>query len=328
MRVVLLRPDRIGDCVIGSCAVGDLRRALPEADLLWVVRNANAGLFSGADFPAGLCAYDEADGVDALATRLKAWRADVAVLLSPDASADRAVLAAGIPVRLGFRSEIPGALTATPGCDKQDGLKHEADYARDLLRSIPGVHIPAMLPLRPVVRPAEDGRWREMLASAARNRGLLVVHPGAHAGKSVVPEAVWMEAALRLAGRTGLIPVVIGAASATRLVREDVCDLRGRLSLEGTAGLLAEATLCLSRDSGPAHLAAAVGCPTVCVFLENTPKMGPVRWTPLGDAVRTLVPPPPRGYEKAFFELYRRRAVRSVTADAIIDAASALLASR
>lgn len=103
-------------------------------------------------------------------------------------------------------------------------------------------------------------------------------------------------------------------------------DLRGKLSLGATARMMGAAKLCLSRDSGPAHIAAGMGCPTVCVFLENTPAMGPVRWTPLGPAVRTVVPEvTPRWYEKWCFGLYRKRAAGAIKPAMILAAAEALL---
>ena len=58
MKIALIRPDRIGDCVIGSVAINDLRAALPDAEIFWVVRKPMAALFAGRDFPVKLVVYD------------------------------------------------------------------------------------------------------------------------------------------------------------------------------------------------------------------------------------------------------------------------------
>lgn len=331
-RIVLIRPDRIGDCVIGSVAINDLRIALPEAEIFWVVRKPMAALFAGKDFPAKLVAYDETAGPGTLAEQLKRIRPDAVVLLNAHPLTDAAAAMCGAPVRIGYRTSLKSSLTGVSGLNKEDGLMHEAEYARDLLRRLPGVRTAHLAAMTPCVCPAAvDGEWRESLGDAALAKGFFVVHPGAHGAKTRIPISVWAEVAGVLSAKTGYTPVLVGEASGAS--PEDrwpqsvpAIDLRGKLSLGATARMLASAKLCLSRDSGPAHIAAAMGCPTVCVFLENTPSMGPVRWTPLGPTVRTVVPEvTPRRYEKWCFGLYRRRAVGAIRPGAILAAAEASL---
>jgi ADP-heptose:LPS heptosyltransferase len=71
-----------------------------------------------------------------------------------------------------------------------------------------------------------------------------------------------------------------------RLVGEGAVDLTGRLSLGGTLGLARRSRLFLGNDSGPRHLAAAAGTPTVGVFWgPNVTSFGPLA----GAANRVLV---------------------------------------
>ncbi len=332
LRIALVRPDRIGDCVIGSVAISDLRIALPDAEIFWVVRKPMAALFAGKDFPAKLVVYDEAAGPGALAEQLKKIRPDVVVLLNSHPLTDAAAAMCGALIRIGYKASLKSSLTGASGLNKDDGRMHEAEYARDLLRLIPGVrtaHLAAMTPC--VHPPAVDSEWRGLLGDAALARGFFVVHPGAHGAKARLPIPVWAEVAVALSAKTGYVPVLVGESVGTSA--EDrwpasvpAVDLRGKLSLGATARMLASAKLCLSRDSGPAHVAAAMGCPTVCVFLENTPAMGPVRWMPLGRAVRTVVPAvTPRWYERWCFGLYRKRAVGTIRPNAILAATESLL---
>jgi ADP-heptose:LPS heptosyltransferase len=69
-------------------------------------------------------------------------------------------------------------------------------------------------------------------------------------------------------------------------------DLRGATDLAELAWLLGSAALCAARDSGPAQLAAAMGCRTLVFFVDPRPILGPVRWTPLGPRVEVLTPAP------------------------------------
>lgn len=329
MRIALIRPDRIGDCVIGSVAVNDLLVALPGAEIFWVVRKPMGALFSGKDFPARLVLFDEAAGPGALAEQLKKIRPDAVVLLNSHPLTDAAAAMCGAPIRIGYKASLKSSLTGVSGLNKDDGLMHEAEYARDLLRLLPGVRTAHLAEMTPCVSPpAVDGEWRGLLGDEAIAKGFFVVHPGAHGKKARVPVGVWREVAGVVSAKTGYIPVLIGEDRSDGWpAAVPAIDLRGKLALGSTARLLAHAKLCLSRDSGPAHLAAAMGCPTVCIFLEDTPSMGPVRWTPLGRAVATVVPrtPPPRWYEKFFFGLYRKRAAGAIEAGEVTQAAMALL---
>jgi len=51
MRIALIRPDRIGDCVIGSVAINDLRLALPGAEIFLGRAQTDGGAFRGQGFP-------------------------------------------------------------------------------------------------------------------------------------------------------------------------------------------------------------------------------------------------------------------------------------
>ena len=56
------------------------------------------------------------------------------------------------------------------------------------------------------------------------------------------------------------------------------------------AALFEKAELVISNDSGPAHIAAAVGAPTVSIFGRWQPGLNAERWRPLGDKTEIVVP--------------------------------------
>jgi ADP-heptose:LPS heptosyltransferase len=58
------------------------------------------------------------------------------------------------------------------------------------------------------------------------------------------------------------------------LALEGIRDLRGRLRLPQLVGALRRSRLCLAVDSGPLHLAAAAGCPTVALFGTDSAGIG------------------------------------------------------
>jgi ADP-heptose:LPS heptosyltransferase len=117
-----------------------------------------------------------------------------------------------------------------------------------------------------------DDRDQAAAALAADDRPLVVLHPGAND-----PRRRWPVERLAVVGgelaRKGARLAVVGTAADQRLVGQllasldgNAADLAGRLGLGGLAGLLEQATLLVGNDSGPRHLAAAVGTATVAVY--------------------------------------------------------------
>lgn len=110
-----------------------------------------------------------------------------------------------------------------------------------------------------------------------------VLHPGAHlADRRWPPEG--FGAVGRTLARAGIVPVITGDKDETGLARHtaNLCGrpsvpIAGRLSVGGTAAILAGARVVITNDTGISHLATAVGAPSVVVFTASDPH----RWAPL-----------------------------------------------
>jgi heptosyltransferase III len=121
----------------------------------------------------------------------------------------------------------------------------------------------------------------------------VVLHPGS--GDNF-PGRRWSEAGFaavgrRAAERHGAAVVVTGSAAEEALCARVAAgsgtaavSLAGRLSLEGLVALLARADALVSNDTGPVHLASALGRPVLALFGPNTP----VLYGPLSKGSRTL----------------------------------------
>ncbi|MFI6818219.1 glycosyltransferase family 9 protein [Nonomuraea sp. NPDC050328] len=112
--------------------------------------------------------------------------------------------------------------------------------------------------------------------------GYVVVHPGASVPARAWPAGRHREAVAALA-EEGLAVVVTGGPGERELTAEVAgshgLDLGGRTSLPELAGILARAGVLVSGNTGPAHLAAAVGTPVVSLFAPVVPAG---RWAPYG----------------------------------------------
>lgn len=207
--------------------------------------------------------------------RVRSLRADEAVIFtSHHQSALPTALVlrmAGVP-RIGAISEdYPGSLLDVRH-RPPDGL-HEVERSLSLASAM-GYRLP----------PGDDARLR-MRAGAplpGLPGGYVVLHPGAAAPARTWPASGFRELARRLAWR-GTPVVVTGSAAEGELVRDvaagqpGVIALAGAVDLAGLAAVLAGAATVVCGNTGPAHIAAAVGTPIVSLFAPVVPSE---RWRP------------------------------------------------
>lgn len=340
MRVVLVRLSALGDIIHTWPLAVALRRADRHIHLSWVVEEAFRPLVEG--HPA----------VDAVfTTRTRAWRrrplsasthAEVRVLksrfheLQPDLAIDAQGLLksaivsrwTGAPRRVGlarpWRRERIAGFAYTEVLRGADAGAHVASTNLALVRAV-GVE--------PPVLEAPDGSW---LLARARKRGPLiagadrpfaVVLPGAGGIHKVLSEATLATVSRELAA-SGLDVVVAwgpGEEDRARRVVDNAgagVSLAPPTSILDLAALLGEATLVIGGDTGPVHLAASLGIPTVAVFLASDWR----RNGPLG-AVTTVV----RGTRDAGRSptgSARARPVQAVGSDQIVEAALQVIDGR
>jgi ADP-heptose:LPS heptosyltransferase len=129
----------------------------------------------------------------------------------------------------------------------------------------------APVTLEPRLQVTDADRAEAAAVLAGDDRPLVVLHPGANDPRRRWPVERLAVIGSVLAGK-GARLAVVGTASERGLVDRlvagldgDAANLAGRLGLGGLAGLLEQATLLVGNDSGPRHLAAAVGTATVAV---------------------------------------------------------------
>ena len=180
---------------------------------------------------------------------------------------------AGVPWIGATSVDYPGALLDLR--HRIDDDVHEVERSLDLVRCA-GYGLP----------PSDDGALRisrEPTRPATVPRGAVVVHPGASVpARTWAPER-WADLVDRLAARGRPVLVTGGpqerelTASVAGPPRPGVHDLGGRTDFAGLAGVLAAADVVVVGNTGPAHLAAAVGTPVVSLFAPTVPA---VRWRP------------------------------------------------
>ena len=294
-RLLLIRTDRLGETLLNLPAAAALQQAWSGATLTWLAHPDLAPLLSGVPWVSRVLPHAEPPGswwlarALALALRLRAGRFDMAVVSNPKKELHLAVWLAGIPVRAGYDRKWGGLLTHRLPDRKALGDRHEVEYNLDLVRA---------LGMSAAVPEWRLPRFEREQADVAQLLGrhhispsdpVIAVHPWTSNPVKQWPADRYRAVIAHLSCRLRMPTVVIGGADAVGQADSVIPDaaapvvnLTGRLSLRQLAALLQRARLLVSNDSGPVHLAAAVGTPTVVLFGTPDPAAGPRRWGPWG----------------------------------------------
>ena len=293
-RILFVRPDHIGDVLLTLPAVAALRRALPDARLVYAVAPGSAAVAERCPdvdativVPFASVARDALDGTAWRATaRAEAERLagafDAALVVRPDDPwSGELVAAARIPIRIGFdmprtrpflTEALPtprGQHVALDGFDLADALLARLGVAARPARVLRGSFVTSH---------ADEEEASEVLTAVAADGAPVVLHPGSGWPLKNWPTRRWRDVATALARRTGTRPLVAGTAAEAPLAREvadgaPAIDLAGRLSLGALAAVHRRARLVVTTDSGALHVAAAVGAPVVALFGPGDPTM-------------------------------------------------------
>jgi len=297
-RLLVIRLDRIGDVVLSTPVLEALRSAFPHLYLAMMVRPACEELVKGNPNVNEVPLYDK-DGAhhNLLQTIRFAWwlrryRFDTALVLHPTNRSHWIPWLAGIPVRIGYNRKSAWLLTHRLPHRKQEGARHETEYTLELLAPfgiVPQSPVP-YVPIQPSAAQRVEAILKEWLIQPTDR--LVAIHPSASCrSKRWMPER-FAQVADRLIVEQGVRMCLVAGggddARATAEVlqcmqrKEAVLNLGGQLSIGELAPLFHRCALLISNDSGPVHIAAAVGTPVVAIFGRNQPGLSAPRWGPLG----------------------------------------------
>lgn len=303
-RLAVVRPDRVGDVIISSSCFRAIHARWPGVELAWLIRPGMAPLFQSHPRIGKLILLPEPAKVSWRARfvrvkrELREFGPDAVVFLQPDSACQVAAWAAKIPRRLGYAKRgWSWTLTEALSYDKSEGKKHEAEYNFDLLGKW-GLPCPEGL-RNDIVVPGESGdSLRKKVPWEIGRTAFAVLNPSAFSPVARWPVAHFVALAERLLEEEGLHLVLTGDSEEDPSAREigrnlahhggRILNLAGRTSLGELGFLLREAQVLVTRDTGPSHLAAGVGCPVTVIFGRTDPIYGPGRWRPLGERVEVL----------------------------------------
>ncbi len=321
-RILVLKPDALGDLLLATPALRQLRAAMPQAQITGVVgpwsrviwaTNPDLDVLLDLPFPG----FTRASNSNPLhpywlllryAALLRRSRYDAALLLRDDHWWGAALVAlAGIPRRIGHAHPLcapflSDALPYDPAAHVT-GQSHDVvcklrESERDSSPAVRGLLPPATCLLPPASRlrftpdhaaQAWAAEW--IAANLAPGERLVAIHPGASGPTKAWPPERWAALADALAEQNLRIVLTGGpaevdlAAHVSRLMRHPALNVAGATGIGQLAALLGHAALVVGADTGPLHIAVSQGVPTIHLFGPSDPG----RFGPWGDPAQNIV---------------------------------------
>jgi heptosyltransferase-2 len=280
-RILIRAVNWVGDAVMTTPAIGAVRDRFPRAEITLLANPLVSQLFTPHRSVDRVITFDR-NGVHKglagrirLAAHVRKQAFDAAVILPNSFESALIPWLAGIPIRLGKSSDGRGFMLT--GRFRPDPLKsaaHEVEYYLDLVRSF-GITGQAHAPFLTVT--PEEGRAAALrLAEHGITADDFVVgiNPGAAYGsaKRWYPER-FAEVAGSLAAAWNARVVIFGGPGETdisdgieRHLAGACCNLAGKTNLRELMALIQRCNFLVTNDSGPMHVAAALGVPLVAIF--------------------------------------------------------------
>ncbi len=283
-RILITRLSAVGDCIMTLPLLTALRRNLPQAFLAWAAEPGPASLLEGHPHLDELIVVPKdwlgaPRRILAMRRRLRALRFDAVV--DPQSLSKSCLLGwlSGARRRVGFAPPRGRELAVWCNNVRYPAERpHAVDHQLDLLAAwgIEDRRVEFHLP----ENPAADATISDFLRRDLPGEEFAVVNPGAGWNSKLWLPERFGQVARYLGARCGLVSVVTWCGQEERAWAERITESAGGhavtappTSLPELAALLRRARLYVGSDTGPTHLAAAVGTRCVALFATTQPEV-------------------------------------------------------
>ena len=288
-RILIIKPSALGDIILALPALSALKRSFPGAKISWLVRPEFAPLITGHPFISDIILFDR--------RKLSKWWCspgsfNALSLLVKQLRADKFDLVFDFQglFRTGFFSWVTGSkrrfgmagarelahLFYTDKISQDASNIHLVDYYLKMVAAAGAKQGEAEFKLPEDAGAAEQ--IDKLLKSQGVNAKYAVIVPGAAQANKRWPIERFAELAGKIGERFGLPVVVAGSQGEREYIeaiqtggKTRVSNLAGKTVVRELIPLMRKTSLVVSNDTGPGHIAAALGVPIVMIFGPTNP---------------------------------------------------------
>ncbi len=292
--ILAFRTDRFGETLLIVPALKFLKRAFPGSSLVLVTSPEVEELARTWGIADTVLAWDHSHkgwpGLLKFAGTLRGFDPQMSVAFNPSKELHLLSFLSGARVRAGYSRKWPLLLTRRIPDLKHLGEKHEFCYNLDLAAAAAGIRITTQdTDPKTLTIPVNSAIIKKLsaLPLPAGNGPLIALHPWTSDPVKQWPAERFQRLATMLAERDGCRIAVVGKEDPRKsemffsTLGKNAVNLTGKTTLPELAGLLSRCRMLISADSGPVHMASAVGTPSLVLFRNDLPGKTAVRWGPL-----------------------------------------------
>lgn len=305
-RIVVRGTNWVGDAVMTVPALRQLRKLFPQAHLTLAIRTGTEGLFVDAEFLNDLLVH-QGTGLRSVVQQVRDWRKrnfDLAVLFPNSLETALVASLARVPLRIGYATEGRQPLLTHPlPLPEWRATKHEVFYYLKIVAELEWLlnQKQSFLDTQPdgslEVTPERRFSARTFLRSEGVNqtpgRKLIALCPGSINSRAKRwPAERYAALADKLIDELNAQVVLIGSPAemevsqaVIRQMRNQPIVLTGKTDLAKLVASLSVIDLLVTNDTGPAHIASALGRPTLVIFGPTNP-LTTRPFSPFGEIAR------------------------------------------
>jgi heptosyltransferase-2 len=306
-RIIVRGANWVGDAVMTVPALREIRRLFPAAHITLATRPWARGLFAGAEFIDELQIH-EGSGLRAVVQQVRQWRKqnfDLAVLFPNSLETALVASLARVPLRFGYATDGRQALLTHPlAVPEWRGTKHEVYYYLRIVAELEWLlkQEQTFLDTQPngtlEISSGRKAAARDFLRTHGvecghDGRKLIAICPGSTNSRAKRwPTERFAVLADQLINELPADVIVIGSQSELEVSHEVVRQMRnqpvvltGKTDLAELVAVLSQVDLLVTNDTGPAHIASALGRPTLVIFGPTNP-LTTRPFSPLGEIMR------------------------------------------
>jgi lipopolysaccharide heptosyltransferase II len=294
VKILIIQTAFIGDVILATPLIENIRRMYPQAQMDLMVRQGNQGLLEGHPHLRQVLVWDKTKAkyrnLWQLLLRIRRERYDWVINCQRFAASGLLTVCSGGRKTAGF-DKNPCSRFFHITVRHQIGEGHEVDRNLLLLSAISGMPVSDMQ-RRPQLYPSEAAMHKATEATGTAS--YLCIAPTSVWFTKQWPEHKWIE----LIGQLPVdLPIMLLGSKADWVVCERirtqsgqarVKNLAGTLNLLESAAVIGGAQMNYVNDSAPMHLASAVNAPVTAVFCSTLPSFG---FTPLSERSRVVETP-------------------------------------
>lgn len=314
-KILVVRTDRIGDVILSTPVLEAIKLSCPKSHLTMMISPYTKDIVKNNPHLDDVIIDDHKNihkgvgGFFRLIKKIRGEKFDIGILLRPTFRLAILLYLSEIKYRIGtgYRS-YQIFFNRKIYQHRKRNLKHESDYNMDMLKPLgiksqrcePYGSSQRILP-RVFLSESEENladRMFENLKIKTDNI-MVAIHPGSGNSSLNLPIKRFAQAADSLIEDMKAKVIITGAEREMGLanlmenrMRNKPINLVGKTNLRQLASLLKKIDILISNSTGPMHLSAALGTPTVAIFSPIF-ATGPIRWGPCGEDHEVILPPVP-----------------------------------